>query len=255
MSKRSDQRRSSSVAVRLEPGSHRSPDEGVCIVELASIMGGEEFTDRPRCVCPVIGAFLRGWNDRAGYVDRQRLYPYASRVVGTGGYRRISRIRRDLCLRWAGADLHRGPLGRIAARLAIRARIAWTIGLWPAIRLKEGAGAYAARVSFARGGEDEAFELLDLLIEQGPSSPRPVLPDGWTPAELDQLRPANGNGNGNGNGARRDELGIRATIIARRRRERASRSPAAPGSGSGPSANGGRRPDRRAPTPGAGSGP
>jgi hypothetical protein len=188
-------------------------------VELASIIADEPFSDRPRCVDRVIGAFLRGWNDRAGYADRQRLYPYASRVVGTGGYRRISRIRRDRCLSWAGAKLDRGPLGRLAARLDMRARIAWSVGLWPAFRLKEGAGAYAARVCFGRGGSEEAFALLDELLEiGGPVADHvPALPANWVPAELDRLVAPNGNGNGNGNGHGRDELGIRATIVARRR--------------------------------------
>jgi hypothetical protein len=218
--------------VRLEPGSHRSPTDGVCIVELASMIAGERFSDSPHCVCRVIAAFLRGWNDRAGYADRQRLHPYASRVIGTGGYRRISGIRRDLCLSWAGAQLDRGPVGRTAARLRMRARIAWTVGLWPALRLKAGAGSYAARVCFARGGSDEAFELLDHLLAVG-SPPT--------------AEPARMNGNGNGNG--RHELGIRATIIARQRgnpEEVEPRSPAAPGSGSGNGAAEGSPRDRRA---------
>jgi hypothetical protein len=192
----------------------------VCVVELASMIGGEDFSDRPRCVDKVIGAFLRGWNDRAGYADRQRLYPYAERVVGTGGYRRISRIRRDRCLAWAGADMDRGPLGRAAARLGMRGRIAWSVGLWPAFRLKEGAGAYAARQCFSRGGSEEAFALLDELLEVGgPHTEEvPRLPGHWVPAELERLATPNGNGNGNGN--RRDELGVRATIIARERGKR-----------------------------------
>ena len=240
------------TSVRLEPGSHRTPGDGVCIVELASILGGEPFSDRPRCVCRVIGSFLRGWNDRAGYAERQRLHPYASRVVGTGGYRRVSRIRRDLCLCWAGADLDRGPLGRSLARLAMRARIAWAVGVLPAIRLKEGAGAYAAQVCFARDGGDEAFALLDSLLEIGAPSPaktQPGLPARWMPAKLDELdepnRNGNGrrdaNGNGNGNGRRRDEPGIRATIIARERGNPETaepRSPGAPGSGSANGAGG-----------------
>src|SRR5436190_21789692 len=98
--------------VRLEPGKHRSADDGVCVVELASMIGGERFSDRPDCVCPVIGAFLRSWNDRVGYADRQHLETYASRVVGTGGSRRMSRIRRDICLSYAGAGLGRGLLRR-----------------------------------------------------------------------------------------------------------------------------------------------
>ena len=42
--------------VRLEAGSHRSPADGVCIVELASIIGGESFSDSPRCVDRVVAA-------------------------------------------------------------------------------------------------------------------------------------------------------------------------------------------------------
>jgi hypothetical protein len=235
MAKASDQRRLSSISsVRLEPGRHRSSDDGVCVVELASMIGGEKFTDRPDCVCPVIGSFLRCWNDGVGYADRQRLEPYASLVVGTGGYRRISRIRRDICLSYAGADLDRGPLGRVAARLRMRARIAWAVGIFPSIWLKEGAGAYAARVCFARGGSKEAFALLDRLLEVGSSDSSP-------PRKL--------NGNTNGNGHDTDELAIRATIIARER----ARSRAARGSGSEPAAAAGRRRGRQAGPPPASS--
>jgi hypothetical protein len=225
-----DQRLSSTSSVRLEPGSHRSPDEGVCVVELASMIGGEDFSDRPDCVCPVIGSFLRCWNDGVGYADRQRLEPYASRVVGTGGYRRISRIRRDICLSYAGADLDRGPLRRAAARLRMRARIAWSVGVFPSIWLKEGSGAYAARVCFARGGSEEAFALLDRLLEVGISSSKPA------------PKP---NGNGNGNGHLTDELAIRATIVARER----ARTRVARGSGSAPVASADRPRDRRAARP------
>ena len=205
-----DQRWQNSVpTVRLEPGSHRSPSDGVCVVELASLLGGEKFTDRPKCVCPVIGSFLRSWNDGVGYADRQRLEPYASLVVGTGGYRRISRIRRDICLSYAGANLDHGLLRRLAVRLRMRARIAWAVGIFPAIWLKEGAGAYAARVCFARGS-GEPFALLDRLLEVGSS-----------PSGLSKM---NGKGNGNGNGHRRDQVAIRAKIVARERaRTRAAR--------------------------------
>jgi hypothetical protein len=65
------------AALRLEPGTHSSPRDGVCVVELASLLGGEEFSDRPDCVDEVLAAFLRSWNDRAAHADRQRLFPYA----------------------------------------------------------------------------------------------------------------------------------------------------------------------------------
>jgi hypothetical protein len=248
MAKATDQRRQSSIAsVRLEPGRHRSADDGVCVVELASMIGGERFSDRPGCVCDVIAAFLRTWNDGVSYADRQRLEPYAALVVGTGGHRRISRIRRDICLSYAGAKLARGPLGRVAARLRMRARIAWTVGIFPSIWLKEGAGAYAARVCFARGGSDEAFALLDRLLAVGSSTSLPrSTPNGGGER--------NGNGNGDGdNGHSGDvELAIRTAILARER-PRGARTRAARGSGSGPAAAAGRPRDRRAGPPPAGS--
>ena len=69
--------------MRLAKGRHRSPDEGACVMELASMLAGERFTDKPRCVDPVLAAFLRAFNDRLDHFDRQRLLPYASRAVGT----------------------------------------------------------------------------------------------------------------------------------------------------------------------------
>jgi hypothetical protein len=243
MAETSDQRLHSPIpSARLEPGRHRSADDGVCVVELASMVAGERFSDRPDCVCDVIAAFLRTWNDGVSYADRQRLEPYAALVVGTGGFRRISRIRRDICLSYAGADLRRGPLGRVAARLRMRVRIAWAVGLFPSIWLKEGAGAYAARVCFARGGSEEAFALLDRLLEVDSSSSPP-------PSTLNGSGEPNGDGNGNGNGHRVDELAIRATILARER----ARSRAARGSGSAPAAAAGPRRDRPAGPPPADS--
>jgi len=232
MSASKDRRVSSASSVRLEPGRHRSADDGVCVVELASIVGGEPFSDRPDCVCPVIGSFLRSWNDAVGYADRQRLEPYASKVVGTGGQRRISRIRRDICLSYGGANLSRGPIRRAASRLRMRARIAWTVGIFPSIWLKEGAGAYAARACFAQDETAEAFDLLDRLLAVG-ASPS----DGGSRS--------NGNGNGNGNGHGREDLAIRAAIAARER----ARTRAARESGSRSDEAGGRRRDRQAAPP------
>ena len=200
------------------------------------MIGGEKFTDRPKCVCPVVGSFLRCWNDHAGYADRQLLQPYASRVVGTGGYRRISRIRRDLCLSYAGANLDRRLLGRAASRLRMRFRIAWAVGFFPAVWLKEGAGIYAAHRAFSRGGIQQAFALLDRLLEIGSSPPA-------------TKRNGNGNGNPNGSGDRTAELAIKAMIVARER----ARTRAARASGSAPGAAAGRRRERQVAPPRAGS--
>jgi hypothetical protein len=153
----------------------------------------------------VIGAFLRAWNDRAGYVDRQRLLPYASRVIGTNGSRAATRARRDLCLDWVAAELGRKRRPGWLGHQLMRARIGWLLGMKRALRLNQGAGEYAARLCFARNGSEAAFALLDRMLEVGASGkPQPTrLP-----------KPLNG---ANGNGSPREELAIRAAIIARER--------------------------------------
>jgi hypothetical protein len=152
------------ISIRLAPGRHSTPVEGVCVVELSSVIAGEEFSDRPDCVCPVIGAYLRSWNDRAAHAERQRLLPYAVRIVGSRGTKRATRERRDICLEWGGAHLRHGRVRRAVSKLRMRARIALFCGLGTALRLNEGAGDYAARVMFARRDTAGAFELLDALL-------------------------------------------------------------------------------------------
>jgi hypothetical protein len=172
--------------LRLQAGSHRSPREGVCVVELASALAGERFSDRPRCVCPVIAALLRSWNDRVSYKDRQRLAPYARRIVDSRSSRQVTVLRRDICLIWAGVDVNGGPLRRFAARLRARLRILFLIGVRPALQLNEGAGEYAARVLFARHGEDVAFAMLDRLLAVAVEDP---FGDGLPPAERSEPAP------------------------------------------------------------------
>lgn len=191
--------------IRLSPGRHDSPRDGACVVELASLIAGEEFTDRPECVCPVIGAFLRAWNDRAAYADRQRLRPYAERVIGSRGSAEITRQRRDLCIEWGGADLSRGRLGRLVAIAGARLRIASVIGIREAMNLDQGAPEYAARLLLGRRDLAGAFLLLDAMLTIGFAAG-----DGGSvlPGPVNGNRAAanvNGNGDGhlpsaNGNG-------------------------------------------------------
>ena len=69
--------------IRLSKGKHATAGEGACVMELASMLAGEPFSDRPASVCPVIGGFLRAYNDRIDDDRRQDLYRYASEVVGS----------------------------------------------------------------------------------------------------------------------------------------------------------------------------
>src|ERR1700759_3249398 len=69
--------------IRLSKGKHTGPEDGACVMELASMLADEPFTDHPASVCPVIGSFLRSYNDSIDRQRRQALYEYASRVVGS----------------------------------------------------------------------------------------------------------------------------------------------------------------------------
>jgi hypothetical protein len=90
--------------IKLGKGKHSSPEEGACVMELASMLAGEPFTDHPASVCPVIGSFLRSYNDSVDDGRRQALYEYASRVVGSRGSRRAQQERADRLAEWAQAD-------------------------------------------------------------------------------------------------------------------------------------------------------
>jgi hypothetical protein len=79
--------------VRLCRGKHSAPHQGVCVMELASMLAGEPFTDRPACVDPVLGGFLRAYNDTIDGRRRQDLYAVAARVVGTARGRELEEAR------------------------------------------------------------------------------------------------------------------------------------------------------------------
>jgi hypothetical protein len=161
-------------SLRLDPGSHASPRDGVCLLELASMIAEEPFSDRPRCVCVVISAFLRSWNDRSSHAERQQLRPYARRVVGSRARRSVTRRRRDICLTWAGADLTGNWVSRALRRFGMRLRILALCGVRPALRLNEGAGELASRVVFSRYGSEAGLRLVGTLLEVGSELERPL---------------------------------------------------------------------------------
>jgi hypothetical protein len=80
-------------------------------MELASMLAGEPFTDHPASVCPVIGSFLRSYNDQIDSKRRQDLYAYASRVVGSWMGEDVERARIDRLVEWV-LELERHRLTR-----------------------------------------------------------------------------------------------------------------------------------------------
>jgi hypothetical protein len=92
--------------VRLGSGRHPRPGKVVCVLELASMLAGDRFGDRPVSVCPVIGAILRAYNDNVDDRRRQDLYRFASDAVGTRRDYRVQRHRADAALDWALTRRH-----------------------------------------------------------------------------------------------------------------------------------------------------
>jgi hypothetical protein len=69
---------------KLDHGSHDKVSDGMCIMEAAAYVSRLPFSDHPECVCPVIGAFLRSWNDSLPDGDRTALLlPLLPKVLNT----------------------------------------------------------------------------------------------------------------------------------------------------------------------------
>jgi hypothetical protein len=142
-------------------------------MELASMLAGEPFSDRPRCVDPVIAGFLRTYNDGIDDRRRQDLYPLAAEVVGTRAVSSVQAERARLCLRWAAE--------RYSTRKRGMKRLVPRRPLLPDGRLgDDAAGTLAGRVAVkqackrrAEGTHDEALEFVRALLAVG-AAPAPT---------------------------------------------------------------------------------
>lgn len=84
----------------LAKGKHATPEEGFCIIEAVAWEAGEPFSDHPTCASPVIGEFLRAWNDAMNDTDRQMLKPLIPRLVGTAASDAVEQRRSWMALDW-----------------------------------------------------------------------------------------------------------------------------------------------------------
>ena len=144
--------------IKLSKGRHNSPDEGACVMELASMLAGEPFSDHPVSVCPVIGSCLRAYNDWIDDDRRQDLYRYASEVVGTRAPQEIQRARADRVTAWAGEAARR----RWTRFLLVRGIFA--LMLWPQPD-DLGSRMVQAVARRRRGSHEEVLGLIDELVE------------------------------------------------------------------------------------------
>jgi hypothetical protein len=152
-------------------------------MELASMLAGEPFSDRPRCVDPVLAAFLRTYNDGIDDKRRQELYPIAAEAVGTRSVSSVQSERARMCLRWAQT---RHNAQRRGARKLMPRR-----PLLPDGRLgDDAAGTLAGRVAVKQatkrrvpGGHEAALDFVRELLSVG-AAPAPTLPENQPSAIL-----------------------------------------------------------------------
>jgi hypothetical protein len=153
--------------IKLSKGKHASPEHGACVMELASMLAGERFTDHPHFVARSIAAFLRGYNDLLDDTLRQDLYRYASLCVGTAGSATVEEARIGRLIEWGDAQWDRltgaSLLDRMRRSRARRGRAADP----------ETAATYALRAfTHARPSHREVLALVDELIEMGQAAGR-----------------------------------------------------------------------------------
>jgi hypothetical protein len=64
-------------------GWHQTPKSGACIMEMASFLAGETWSDRPRCVDSLLAGVSRTINDLCDDETRSRLFALLPRLMGT----------------------------------------------------------------------------------------------------------------------------------------------------------------------------
>jgi hypothetical protein len=109
--------------IHLDDGAHDSPDDGMCVMEAASLVAKERWSDHPQCVSPVIASFLRAWNDALGDDDRQQLRRWIVPILNTASTPEVEDRRAWMALDWlvrvhTPAWLRLAGLDDQAARLA-----------------------------------------------------------------------------------------------------------------------------------------
>ena len=106
--------------IKLSRGRHSSPEHGACVMELASMLAGEGFTDHPRSVSRPIASFLRGYNDLLDDRRRADLYRYAAQTVGTASVPAVEDARIARLLTWADEHWQRRSSRSLLERMRLR---------------------------------------------------------------------------------------------------------------------------------------
>lgn len=84
----------------LSKGPHKSPEQGVCLMEVVSYVAGEAFSDHPKCACPCMSRFLRRWNDDLDDEGRQMLKQFVPLLVNSNLGTKVANRRMDMLEDW-----------------------------------------------------------------------------------------------------------------------------------------------------------
>lgn len=171
----------------LAAGRHQVPGGEACVMELASLLAREPWSDHPACVHPVLASVARAVNDRLSEHGRRRLVPLAAEMIGTRGDDPATSCRLvELCagaalrypsaLRYELAAVRRTAgyvliqLGERQGRCPAPVRLALgtlrRAGLLERVYRREAAAQAAlAVVVIASARPDHDDELIELLIQ------------------------------------------------------------------------------------------
>lgn len=155
--------------VPLGPGRHASPTDGACLMELASLLAGEPWSDHPACVHPVLAAVARVVNDKVGVEGRDRLAPLVPVMIGTatadaGSSARVVLLCTSAALAQAGVRGHVDicceveSVRRAAKRALMSSR--WLARIY---RRRAASHATLALAAMAGSGPTDRVTLCELL--------------------------------------------------------------------------------------------
>ncbi len=87
-----DRVRSAEFLPLLSRGKHRRPAKGACVMEYASYLAGEKWSDHPSCTHPLLAELARQVNDFISDATRQSFVEFVPDMIGLTG----SDLRFDL---------------------------------------------------------------------------------------------------------------------------------------------------------------
>jgi len=106
------------IKPHLSRGSHMTSAMGTCVMELASVLAGEPFSDRPECIHPTLAKVARMVNDQVGEHERQRLISLLPQMMsGPRSGERVGLIIALTCLDHAASGSSQRKVSRHHKRI------------------------------------------------------------------------------------------------------------------------------------------